>query len=179
MGKKKFEQQPYNPLEAYLMRGVARVGREPAPALEDTAPALEVSPKVVELPTAARPPAPRPGKRKPGRSMLREQPQVTKRSERFVAKRFELTRDEDAEFEAFISRIQAASGVRVPVSVLLRACCTLLQQGENALTAEVERAPFRGLPSTGDDLGYGEFEDRWTQLVRTALRWTLREGEPQ
>lgn len=179
MGKKKFEDQIYNPLEQDLLRDAAKVGREAfaPPAQRPAAPREVAPPKVLDLPSQ---PAIRPELRERARSRSEvpesERGVAPQRSSRFIAKRFELTREEDVEFGAFLARVQKACGVRVPVSVLIRACCTLLQQGEAALVAELRRGPFRSIPSTGDDLGYAQFEERWVDLVRSAIKKTTREA---
>lgn len=179
MGKKKFEDQVYDPLAQDLLRDAAKVGRAPTAPVAPIEPPLAqarepASKKVLELPTQPRrQPEPRERAKKQTQN---DEPVAPQRSNRFIAKRFELTRDEDIEFSSFLSRVQKASGVRVPVSVLVRACCRLLQQGEAALVADIRRAPFRKLPSTGDDLGYADFEERWVELVRSAIKKTTREA---
>lgn len=205
MGKK-FEQQPYNPLEADLLRETARVGRAPADAaparpVAASAPAAvetvaELDPpsdagRVVELPQREAPARRREPAPRPATSPAAEHPRpgagrgapehatpaaAPKRSAQYIAKRFELTREEDLEFSAFLARVQKASGVRVPISVLIRALCTILQQGESVLAAELKRAQFRSLPSTGDTLGYAQFQDRWVELVRSAIKKTSRDA---
>lgn len=194
MGKK-FEEQPYNPLEADLLRETARVGRAGAAAAPAAETVAELEPptdggRVVELPQREAPPRRREPTPRPAPSPPAENPRprsgrgapeqataaAPKRSAQYIAKRFELTREEDLEFSAFLARVQKASGVRVPISVLIRALCTILQQGEQVLTAELKRTPFRALPSTGDTLGYAQFQDRWVELVRSAIKKTPRDA---
>lgn len=86
-----------------------------------------------------------------------------------ITKRFVLTRTEDAELNAFLLRLQNASGCKVPLSVVVRAALAILMEHEERIAGTAERIRPQ-LPSTHDRLALGQFEEQWRQCVAQALR---------
>lgn len=86
-----------------------------------------------------------------------------------ITKRFQLTRSEDAELNAFLLRLQTASGSKVSVSIIVRAALAAVVDAEPSLRENLSGRRFR-LPSTHDRLGLGEYEEIWKGVLRESLR---------
>ena len=129
---------PYDPIRADPVRAVTTSARRPP---EAPAPRLSLTPA---------PPKPEPV------------PEPT------ITKRFVLTRAEDAELNAFLLRLQTASGCKVPLSVVVRAALAILMENEDRIAAAAERIRPQ-LPSTHDRVALGEFEDRWRECLTGLL----------
>jgi hypothetical protein len=82
-----------------------------------------------------------------------------------ITKRFVLTRTEDAELNAFLLRLQNASGCKVPLSVIVRAALAILMENEERIAHTAERVRPQ-LPSTHDRLALGQFEEQWRQCLK-------------
>jgi hypothetical protein len=85
-----------------------------------------------------------------------------------ITKRFVLTRTEDAELNAFLLRLQNASGCKVPLSVIVRAALALLMENEERIVATAEQIRPQ-LPSTHDRLALGQFEEQWRKCLAGVL----------
>lgn len=129
---------PYDPIRADLVREVTTPVRRPP---EVPAPRLSLTPT---------PPKPEPV------------PEPT------ITKRFVLTRAEDAELNAFLLRLQTASGCKAPLSVVVRAALANLMENEDRIAAAAERIRPQ-LPSTHDRLALGQFEDQWRGCLGEAM----------
>lgn len=129
---------PYDPIRADLVREVTTSVRRPP---EAPAPRLSLTPT---------PPKPEPV------------PEPT------ITKRFVLTRAEDAELNAFLLRLQTASGCKVPLSVVVRAALAIFMENEDRIAAAAERIRPQ-LPSTHDRLALGQFEEQWRGCLVGAL----------
>jgi hypothetical protein len=81
-----------------------------------------------------------------------------------ITKRFVLTRTEDAELNAFLLRLQNASGCKVPLSVVVRAALAILMEHEERI-AEMAEQIRPQLPSTHDRLALGQFEEQWRSCL--------------
>lgn len=86
-----------------------------------------------------------------------------------ITKRFVLTRTEDAELNAFLLRLQSASGCKVPLSVVVRAALAILMENEDRIARTAEQVRPQ-LPSTHDRLALGQFEEQWRGCLGEALR---------
>jgi hypothetical protein len=86
-----------------------------------------------------------------------------------ITKRFVLTRTEDAELNAFLLRLQNASGCKVPLSVIVRAALAILMENEDRIAGAAERIRPQ-LPSTHDRLALGQFEEQWRGCLSSSLR---------
>lgn len=140
MPKKRFEERPYDPISADLVRDATSVQARPSPAQ----PAIALVPAKAPHPPAA----------------TLAEPTITKR--------FVLSRSEDAELNAFLLRLQQSARTKVPLGLLVRAALAVVMEAEAKICAAAERQTFR-LPSTHDRLALGEFEDLWRECVQTAL----------
>lgn len=170
MPRKRFEEQPYDPIAADLVREVTAAGRTtaaapaevlrfaPRPVPVVTEP-LTVSPVVAAPPPAAmsfavpRPAAPAPAPAPKASS---------------ITKRFVLTRTEDDDLNAFLLRLQQRAGAKVTVCVFVRALVTLAMQAEHGILRELDGRALK-FPSTHDRLGQGFFEEQWQQCLASAL----------
>lgn len=85
-----------------------------------------------------------------------------------ITKRFVLTRAEDAELNAFLLRLQAASGCKVPLSVVVRAALAILMENQDRIAGAAERIRLQ-LPPTHDRLALGQFEEQWRGCLVGAL----------
>jgi len=155
MPRKKFDEVPYNPIAADLVREVA-VGAKGeafqpilhfAQSSEKRLDAVDRRSQVEKSPTPA---------------IEREEPTITKR--------FVLTRSEDADVADFLLRLQKRSGTKVPLSVIARSLLNIAMQAEEQIAAEIETGFSRPLPSTHDTIGLADFEDRWMRCLANALR---------
>jgi hypothetical protein len=129
---------PYDPIRADLVREVTTSVRRPP---EAPAPRLSLTPT---------PPKPEPV------------PEPT------ITKRFVLTRSEDSELNAFLLRLQNASGCKVPLSVVVRAALAILMENEERIAGVAEQIRPQ-LPSTHDRLALGQFEEQWRGCLVGAL----------
>lgn len=140
MPKKRFEERPYDPISADLVReatsALSRAGGTQA--------------AIGLVPTKAPIPVPTP--------MV--EPTITKR--------FVLSRSEDAELNAFLLRLQQAARTKVPLGLLVRAALSVVMEAEARLCAGVQQQTFR-LPSTHDRIALGEFEDQWRHCLKIEL----------
>jgi hypothetical protein len=132
---------PYDPIRADLVREVTTSVRRPP---EAPAPRLTLTP-------AAPKPEPVP--------------------ESTITKRFVLTRAEAAELNAFLLRLQTASGCKVPLSVVVRAALAILMENEDRIAGVAEQVRPQ-LPSTQDRLALGQFEEQWRECLVGALLGT-------
>lgn len=133
---------PYDPIRADLVRQVTAPVRRPP---EVPAPRLSLTPT---------PPKPEPV------------------SEPTITKRFVLTRAEDAELNAFLVRLQTASGCKVPLSVVVRAALAILMENQDRIAGAAEQVRPQ-LPSTHDRLALGQFEEQWRGCLVRALHGTI------
>lgn len=140
MPKKRFEERPYDPISADLVRDATAVQTRPSPPQ----PAIALVPAKTPLPKAA----------------VSGEPTITKR--------FVLSRSEDAELNAFLLRLQQAACTKVPLGLLVRAALAVVMGAEAKICAAAERQTFR-LPSTHDRLALGEFEDQWRKSLEEVL----------
>jgi hypothetical protein len=86
-----------------------------------------------------------------------------------ITKRFVLTRAEDAELNAFLLRLQTASGCKVPLSVIVRAALAILMENEERIAGTAEQIRPQ-LPSTHDRLALGQFEEQWRGCLVMGVR---------
>jgi hypothetical protein len=128
---------PYDPIRADLVREVTTPVRR---SPEAPAPRLSLTPT---------PPKPEPV------------------SEPTITKRFVLTRAEDAELNAFLLRLQTASGCKVPLSVIVRAALAILMEREAGILPSAALVRPQ-LPSTHDRLALGQFEEQWRLVLAKA-----------
>lgn len=139
MPKKRFEERPYDPISADLVRDATSV----QPRITAPQSTIALVP-IKTLPSALDP------------------------SEMTITKRFVLSRSEDAELNAFLLRLQQVARTKVPLGLLVRAALTVVMEAESRICAAAERKTFR-LPSTHDRLALGEFEDQWRECLQASL----------
>jgi hypothetical protein len=153
MPRKRFNDKPYNPIEADLARDAA--------SMDQRRLANNETPLILEN-ASRRPQQPR---NLGGRSS-------SHLSKSEVAKRFTVTVDEDQDLTSFLQRLQRQSGTRVALSLLIRAGLHLMMQAETDIISQMRKSPPPRQPATHDSLSYAEFEQYWTQLIGEALRHT-------
>lgn len=163
MPKKKFEEMPYDPIAADLMREVA-AGGGVVLAMASTIPA---QPSAFVAPSA--PPANRP-RAAPALAAEVEPEQHQRSPEPTITKRFLLTRSENEELESFLLRLQKRAGTKVTLSMFTRAVLNVVMQAEEQLLAEVGEGTPRRFPSTHDSIAQGAFEEWWMRCLANALR---------
>jgi len=144
MPKKRFEERPYDPISADLVRDVT--------AMKSTGPGNRSSqPTMAAIAVRAAPVS-----------------QTADQAELTITKRFLLSRGEDAEMNAFLLRLQQSARTKVTLSVLVRAALAVVMESESKIREELEQQSFR-LPSTHDRLALSDFEDRWRRSLQGAL----------
>ena len=164
MPRKSFEEQPYDPIRADLVREVTANGRG------------QTLPKPIALAEALAMPLPLPPPNQTPQVNPAEGPALNAGLRGGTTmKRFLLTRAEDGDLNLLLSRLQQRSGVKITFSVLVRALIATAMQAEAAILGEVGQYQFRQ-PSTLDSLALSEFEDQWQQCLTEALR--QRPSEP-
>lgn len=161
MPRKRFDDRPYNPIEADLARDAAFIDQHRPD--RNKIPLVREQPTVADLENGHRRPqhARNPGVRSASHPSKSE-----------VAKRFTVTVDEDQDLTAFLQRLQRQSGTRVALSLLIRAGLHLMMQAETDIISQMRKSPPPRQPATHDSLSYAEFEQYWTQLIGEALRHT-------
>ena len=177
MGRKAFEDQPYDPIAADLARDVAAAGRSVAVKV---APAYRPPPS--PSPLSVVPPSPvvdrvpveatqssAVGSVSTGEEGGPRPIHVPVAREATITKRFVLTRTEDDEFNEFLLRLQRQIGTKVTASVVVRAALTVLMQAEIQVLQEIRGWQVR-FPSTHDALAQGTFEAEWIRCLARAVR---------
>lgn len=158
MPRKQFEDEPYNPIEADLARDAATVSRRGS--------RTEMSYGLNQL--TARQLNSRQEQAGLNRNTSGRIKHRSSKSE--VAKRFTLTRDEDADLTEFLQRLQRQSNTKVALSMLIRVGLNLMMQNEPEIISQMRKTPPPNQPATHDSLSYAEFELYWTQLIGESLR---------
>jgi len=161
MPRKRFDDKPYNPIEADLARDAASIDQR-RPANNET-PLMREWPAAADLENGSR----RPQQPRNTGGRLTSHPSKSE-----VAKRFTVTVDEDQDLTSFLQRLQRQSGTRVALSLLIRAGLHLMMQAETDIISQMRKSPPPRQPATHDSLSYAEFEQYWTQLIGEALRHT-------
>ncbi len=161
MPRKRFEDTPYDPIAADLVREVVAARKHavapfpPAPP-ESGREVLRAGMSLVALPTPS--------------------PVDSKTPEPSITKRFLLNRSENEDLEAFLLRLQKQAGTKVTLSMFARALLNVVMQAEAALHSEVGQGRPRRFPSTHDSIAQGVFEDWWIRCLCNALRTLPRAG---
>lgn len=158
MPRKKFEDEPYNPIEADLARDAATVSRRGS---RSEMPYGIGQFAVRELDSRQR-------QGNVNRDVSGRTQHRSSKSE--VAKRFTLTRDEDADLTEFLQRLQRQSNTKVALSMLIRVGLNLMMANEHEIISQMRKTPPPSQPATHDSLSYAEFELYWTQLIGESLR---------
>ena len=159
MPRKRFEDEPYNPIEAEIARDAASIGQ-----MRETS-----SDKILDIAVSSPLPI---NNRLRGSSTSREANQRSTKhtSKSEVAKRFTLTREEDIDLIEFLQRLQRQSGTKVALSLLIRVGLNLMMQAEAEIVSQIRKDPPPNQPATHDSLAYAEFEQYWTQTIEAALK---------
>ncbi len=145
MPKKRFEERPYDPISADLVRDVTAMKSSGQKGF------LAQNPIAVISTRTAAPIS-----------------QPAGQAEPTITKRFLLSRGEDAEMNAFLLRLQQSARSKVTLSVLVRAALAVVMESESKIREELQQQSFR-LPSTHDRLALSDFEDRWRRSLQGAL----------
>lgn len=142
MPKRRFDEEPYDPVAADLARDVALATAPPANG------------------SATPPPIPDPNRpARPVRALGEG-----------TIKRYRVTDEEDYELKRLLLRLQEASGTKVSLAILNRVSNTLLLRAVDELLREIrDAAPLRQ-PSNNDPLAYADFEETWVRIVERAIR---------
>ena len=144
MPKKRFDERPYDPISADLVRDVTAMKSSGQRTISAQPPIAPGAPRVAPITQP-------PGQAEPS-----------------ITKRFLLSRGEDAELNAFLLRLQQSARTKVTLSVLVRAALAVVMESESKIREELEQQSFR-LPSTHDRLALSDFEDRWRRSLQGAL----------
>lgn len=178
MARKKFEEEPFNPLAADLLRDAtiqARRRGEGSPPPQQKA----AIPKVIdierrseerdsedheqEVREAARPNmAERLTRGRKAQSSQASMPGPTKR--------YRVTEEEDYELETFVLQLRRRSNTKVSLGLLNRVMNGVLMQALPEILAEIEAYGPIQQPPKNDALQYGEFEEAWGNILERALR---------
>ena len=175
MPRKRFDDDPYNPISVDLARDVATAGR-PSPT---TQPAIRAhEPRATDthkemFEAGARRSDIRPSS--PQHSLKLPPPPPPR--DLTITKRFVLSRDEDDALNEFLLRLQKRVGTKVPLSVVVRAAVAVAMQSEHSLHEQLKDWPIR-FPSTHDQLGLAAFEAEWIRCLTSAIRRLPRQTPP-
>ncbi len=149
MPRRRFDEEPYDPVAVDLARDVALVTAQPPANGSATAPA----------------PAP---------ASASEPEQSAKKTVRALGegtiKRYRVTEEEDYELKHLLLRIQEASNTKVSLAILNRVSNTLLVRAADELFREIRDAGTLRQPSNNDPLAYADFEETWVRIVERAIR---------
>lgn len=180
MAKKKFEEEPFNPLAAELLRDATLQARRRGKG-ESAAPAPQPAPeKIVDIqprPRAAevfddddleRPEPVRPNmadRLTRGRNAQASRPSIPG-----PTKRYRVSEEEDYELENFVLQLRRRSNTKVSLGMLNRVSNGILMQALPELIAEIDAYGPIHQPPKNDALQYGEFEEAWGNILERALR---------
>jgi hypothetical protein len=171
MGKKRFEEVEYDPIEAEAKRALARAVSQPGlvfqegkriagegsivsePTDNSMISSIEMSPK----------------KRAPAKNSTQE---ASARLTRREKKRSFSCADEeqDRDLDLFISRLKSFSGTHLPFQVLMRAACVCVMRAEEQIVDAMRKLPPPVQPATFAHDAYAQFEEYWIELLSIALR---------
>ncbi len=87
-----------------------------------------------------------------------------------VQKRFRVTEDEEAEFEAFVLRLRKAAASKVDFSVVSRSLWSVIQHAESQVLEELKRRDIPKRPGKHNAIGLAEYEELWVHIISQALR---------
>ena len=155
MPRKQFEETPYDPIAADLVREVVATRRTPAVAITPVASSASIADPRPTMSLVGPP-------EDSGVEHKAPDPAITKR--------FLLSRSENEDLEGFLLRLQKQAGTKLTLSMFTRAVFNVVMQAEPALLAEVGQGRPRRFPSTHDSIAQGVFEDWWIRCVTNALR---------
>jgi len=147
MPRKRFDEEPYDPVAVDLARDVALV----------TAPSPANGSAAAPTPT----PALAPGL--PAKKTIRALGEGT-------IKRYRVTEEEDYELKRLLLRVQETSNTKVSLAILNRVSNTLLVHATDELLREIRDAGALRQPSNNDPLAYADFEETWVRIVERAIR---------
>lgn len=179
MGKKKFEEEAYNPLAADLLRDATIQARkrgqgstvtEPGP--EPVQKVIDIDRRGVEQAAAEREDEPLEAVRPNMAERLTRgrNPQSSRASTPGPTKRYRVTEEEDYELENFVLQLRRRSNTKVSLGLLNRVMNGVLMQALPEILAEIESYGPIQQPPKNDALQYGEFEEAWGNILERALR---------
>ena len=181
MAKKKFEQEPYNPLSEELVRDASimrkRQGSSRRRTNEDVS-REQLARNVIDLqprPQVSEDPAPEVAEEPLARAPEHIQPSLQATRARSVEpsgpmKRYKVTTEEDHELGKFVLQLREASNTKVSLGLLNRVTNTLLIDAVPEILAEIKNAPPPSQPPNNDAVLYAEFEEAWARIIERALR---------
>jgi hypothetical protein len=182
MAKKKFEEEPYNPLAADLLRDAAIQARRRGKG--DQSPAAPER-KVVDMQPRGRAEIlPRQEMEEEPDDFEDEQPrpniadrltrgrkeQAARTASPGTTKRYRVTEEEDYELENFMLQLRRRSNTKVSLAVLSRVTNDLMMQALPEILSEIDNFGPIHQPPKNDALQYGEFEEAWGTILDRALR---------
>ncbi len=167
MGRKKFEETEYDPIEAEAKRTLARqVSQVGVPT--------SVVDNVVRLETSLSLDEPRSTSSEvtKERAFITPKKEVLPRLERKQKKRsFSCSNtDQDSELDGFLLRIEDAARTHVPFQVVMRAACMAMMTAEEQIISEMKKNPPTACPATFAHAQYAQFEEYWVEVIGKALR---------
>lgn len=167
MGRKKFEETEYDPIEAEAKRTLARqVSQVGVPSVAPD--------NVVRLETAIHLDEPKSPAREVTKdtSLVNPKKEVGPHLERKQKKRsFSCSNtDQDSELDSFLLRIEDAARTHVPFQVVMRAACMAMMTAEEQIISEMKKNPPSACPATFAHAQYAQFEEYWIEVIGKALR---------
>lgn len=153
MPRRRFDEEPYDPVAVDLARDVALV-TAPPPANGSA-----VAPSPPSVPALA----PTTPAEHPAKKTVRALGEGT-------IKRYRVTEEEDYELKRLLLRVQEESNTKVSLAVLNRVSNTLLVRAAEDLLREIRDAGPLRQPSNNDPLAYADFEETWMRIVERAVR---------
>ncbi len=179
MGKKKFEEEPYNPLSAELLRDATIQARKRGKGSAKSQPE-DAPEKVIDIEPLKRvqavPPEEEIATQEPEHPNMADRltrgrnPQASRSSTPGPTKRYRVTEEEDYELENFVLQLRRRSNTKVSLGMLNRVTNGILMQALPELLTEIDNhGPIRQ-PPKNDALAYGEFEEAWGNILERAMR---------
>lgn len=152
MPRRRFDEEPYDPVAVDLARDVALVTAARPANGSTAAPSRESAP----TPASTEP-------QTPAKRTVRALGEGT-------IKRYRVTEEEDYELKRLLLRVQEASNTKVSLAILNRVSNTLLVRAADELLREIRGAGTLRQPSNNDPLAYADFEETWVRIVERAVR---------
>ena len=152
MGRKKFEEVEYDPIEAEAKRSLARQVSSLG-VVSRIAPTTSLN-TVMQTNPIEKTRVISPGKKQKKRSFSCA------------------NSDQDFELDRFMLRMEEQAHTHIPFQVLMRAVCTVMMRAEEQIVSEMKKNVPTSCPATFAYAQYAEFEEYWTETIAKALRKT-------
>ncbi|UBF28859.1 hypothetical protein K9N68_14050 [Kovacikia minuta CCNUW1] len=171
MGKKRFEEVEYDPIETEAKRALARAVSQPGIGHQEGKEIIGEG-STISVPTDTSTVSLIEAARKKRATVIDTTQKASGRLTRKEKKRSFSCADEeqDRDLDLFIARLKSLSGTHLPFQVLMRAACVCVMRAEEQIVDAMRKMPPPVQPATFAHDAYAQFEEYWIELLGIALR---------